>query len=388
MSYTCSKKALIFGILVAFVVAGIYMYYTIVVTKTDSSRPYQNISVVHPALKFAVVIFRHGDRAPLYSYKTDPYTNAFPEGKSQLTKLGKRHMFTKGQILRRLYDGFLSKVYLPKEIYTKTTAVARTHMSAGLVLAGLYPPTGYQKWLDSETVWQPIPIYGGSPDHSDGIFNNCPSGSSSFKTAIVKSTQLDNETHEELLSYLSNKCGQPIQLYDIYSLYDLLNCQINAGLQPPDWTNPNYYEQIAVIAERKESRQFLCGNKKLQNLFIGPLIKEIASEIQEKSHNSTSELQKMIMYSGHDLTIQFIATILGNEMTQPHYGASLHFHLYRYNETEGDIVKVLFYKSWNDNEGNTLPISDCGDPCKVDDFVKLFNGAFTKTWEEECQEEE
>jgi len=38
-------------------------------------------------------------------------------------------------------------------------------MSAAMVLAGMYPPKGYQKWLDSETVWQPIPIYDDSPDH-------------------------------------------------------------------------------------------------------------------------------------------------------------------------------------------------------------------------------
>jgi len=38
-------------------------------------------------------------------------------------------------------------------------------MTAAMVLAGMYPPKDYQKWSDSETVWQPIPIYYNSPDH-------------------------------------------------------------------------------------------------------------------------------------------------------------------------------------------------------------------------------
>jgi len=37
-------------------------------------------------------------------------------------------------------------------------------MTAAMVLAGIYPPKDYQKWSDSETVWQPIPIHNDSPD--------------------------------------------------------------------------------------------------------------------------------------------------------------------------------------------------------------------------------
>lgn len=32
-------------------------------------------------------IFRHGDRAPSFKYKTDPFANDFPEGKNELTKV-------------------------------------------------------------------------------------------------------------------------------------------------------------------------------------------------------------------------------------------------------------------------------------------------------------
>lgn len=75
-------------------------------------------------------------------------------------------MYRKGQIIRSLYsNGFLNDMYLDSEILVKTTYMGRTYMSAAMVLAGIYPPKDYQKWLNSETVWQPIPIYSDSPDH-------------------------------------------------------------------------------------------------------------------------------------------------------------------------------------------------------------------------------
>lgn len=82
-----------------------------------------------------------------------------------LRQKGKQNMYKKGQILRRLYNSFLSDLYLDTEILVKTTDTRRTFMSAAMVSAGMYPPKGYQKWSDSETVWQPIPIYTNSPDH-------------------------------------------------------------------------------------------------------------------------------------------------------------------------------------------------------------------------------
>jgi len=76
-------------------------------------------------------------------------------------------MYKKGQIFRSIYNyGFLSNMYLDSEILIKTTHIGRTYMSAAMVLAGMYPPSSYQKWSDSETVWQPIPIYSDSPDYT------------------------------------------------------------------------------------------------------------------------------------------------------------------------------------------------------------------------------
>jgi hypothetical protein len=74
-------------------------------------------------------------------------------------------MYQKGKFFRRLYNGFISDLYLDSEIIIKTTKMKRTFMSAALVLAGMYPPKDYQKWSELETVWQPIPISNDSPEN-------------------------------------------------------------------------------------------------------------------------------------------------------------------------------------------------------------------------------
>jgi len=94
--------------------------------------------------------------------------------KSVNQQKGKQNMYKKGQILRRLYNGFLSDLYLDSEILIKTTNKIRTYMSAAMVLAGMYPPKDYQKWSDTETVWQPIPIYNNSPDQGTVCMQYAP----------------------------------------------------------------------------------------------------------------------------------------------------------------------------------------------------------------------
>ncbi|XP_050548609.1 lysosomal acid phosphatase-like isoform X2 [Daktulosphaira vitifoliae] len=328
-------------------------------------------------------IFRHGDRAPFFDYKTNPHKDAFPEGPFQLTKIGKQHMYKKGQILRKLYDGFLSKLYLDSEIYTKTTTVARTHMTAAMVLAGLYPPTSYLKWSENETVWTPIPVYGGSPDHSDGKLANCPAFN-----GVQKDAQIFNDTKlNEMLPYLSEKCGQLIKSEDLFPLYDLLKCQISAGLKQPEWLTPEIFEQINTSFERIEkNKQFV--NKRLQNMYTGPLMKEITQKIQEKSNanSNKTELKKMLLYSGHDYSLGFLAAILDNPMPISSFGGSLHFHLYSFNNSIGDVIKLYYLENWNDDQGVELPLNSCGKPCTVTSFVKFVDSKLTKSWEEDCND--
>jgi hypothetical protein len=66
-----------------------------------------------------------------------------------------------GKYLRQRYDGFLSEVYSPKEIFVQSSDADRAIMSALSNMAGLWPPTTSDpksEW-NSDIAWQPIPVH-------------------------------------------------------------------------------------------------------------------------------------------------------------------------------------------------------------------------------------
>ncbi|XP_060879222.1 lysosomal acid phosphatase-like isoform X1 [Metopolophium dirhodum] len=335
-----------------------------------------------PSLKFVTVLFRHGNRAPMLKYKTDPHKYAFPEGKMELTKKGKHNMYKKGQLFRRLYNGFLSDLYLDSEILIKTTNTSRTFMSAAMVLAGMYPPKNYQKWSNSETVWQPIPIYSNSPDLANlfGKMEICPS-IDSFVANLPQIIGYSDKNITALISFLSENCGQPMTGKNVFLLYDLFLCQIADGLSVPEWIKPYHLATMESISSKISKSIF--ENTSLLKLLAGPLLNEIGLNM-ESSSNNYNTTRKMYLYSGHDISIGMAMSFLGHTIEWPGFGASLHFHMY-YDVTKGYTVKVFYFDRWDNEKGEEILIPICGNPCKFEDFKKLLTNNFSGSWEDECQ---
>lgn len=64
-----------------------------------------------------------------------------------------------GQYIRKRYDILLpANIYPNKIVYIQSTDHDRALMSAGSLLAGLFPPTMDQMW-NKNIAWQPIPIH-------------------------------------------------------------------------------------------------------------------------------------------------------------------------------------------------------------------------------------
>lgn len=46
---------------------------------------------------------------------------------------------------------------------------------------------------------------------------------------------------------------------------------------------------------------------------------------------------------------------------------------------------MFYYNQWDDEIGKEVYMPKCGNPCKVQDFIKLVKDNIPQNWEEECQ---
>lgn len=336
------------------------------------------------------MVFRHGNRAPLVHYKTDPHKDKFPDGVGQLTRQGKNNMYHKGVLLRKMYDGFLSRFYSEAEFYCTSTVADRTLMSAQMVLAGLYPPGDSYHQVGPGTRWQPVPLHEDSPDKSF-IFGHgqaCPRYAQVFYERINKTTErLKKETDiEAMLLYCQEHCGESVKtVADLGLLVDALKSEVAEGLQLPGWVR-EYYDPtllgyltilMNVIVETTEQKR----------LITGPLLKQINDNMAAKVRGELQPDRKVFLYSGHDFSILGLLGSLTRSrqlMPQPAFGASLAFELYR-NARGEHIVKVKYLHSFSDETPEDIFVRECGTPCFLDKFLEITQYVIPGDWNKECQ---
>lgn len=94
-----------------------------------------DVSLCADTVKYAAVIFRHGDRTPVGTYPTDPWRNEslWPVRFGELTNIGKRQHYALGQWLRKRYSVStssylkmppieLNKLFLTWQVSLKSTS--------------------------------------------------------------------------------------------------------------------------------------------------------------------------------------------------------------------------------------------------------------------------
>lgn len=162
-------------------------------------------------LMHLVVIHRHGERAPVGSFPTDPNRHyVWPMGLGQLTTKGRRTMHKLGKYLRKRYASFLS--WDPREVEVRSSPAVRCYDSAALLLYGMYPATGpWQEWMADQD-WQPVPITR-LPEGTDKYTAICrPKMKAAMKSVLsmVPPTTTSDRgltTMGQLLGYLSHRMG-------------------------------------------------------------------------------------------------------------------------------------------------------------------------------------
>ncbi|KAK6016567.1 histidine acid phosphatase, partial [Ostertagia ostertagi] len=102
----------------------------------------------------AIVLFRHGARAPTDKLSNDTFQQYFPNGLGELTDAGIESSFELGKFLRSMYveTGFLKDPLLPAQVYFRSRANSRCLMTAALVGRGMFNSA-------ERLIGAPVPVY-------------------------------------------------------------------------------------------------------------------------------------------------------------------------------------------------------------------------------------
>nr|XP_006208480.1 testicular acid phosphatase [Vicugna pacos] len=334
-------------------------------------------------LVFVAVVFRHGDRAPLASYPTDPHkevaSTLWPRGLGQLTGEGVRQQLELGRFLRSRYEAFLSPEYQREEVYIRSTDFDRTLESAQANLAGLFPEAAPGR---SEATWKPIPVHT-VPVAEDKLLRfpmrSCPRYHELLREATEATEyQTALEGWTDFLTRLENFTGLSLvgePLRRAWKVLDTLICQQAHGLPLPSWASPDVLQTLARISAldigahvgppRAAEKAQLTG---------GVLLDAILANFSRVQRLGLP--LKMVMYSAHDSTLLALQGALGlYDGHTPPYAACLGFEFRKRlgdpEDNAGNVTVSLFYR--NDSAGLplTLSLPGCPAPCPLGRFHQL-----------------
>ncbi|XP_055305423.1 prostatic acid phosphatase-like [Sitodiplosis mosellana] len=350
------------------------------IPKTNAKCKLDNVRV-EDQLVFAHVIFRHGERNIEKSYPNDPYKEEkyWLGGFGALTNVGKREVYELGKYLRRRYSELIGDSYSPKNIYIRSTDFDRTLMSASVLAAAVYPPSGDEIWND-EIAWQPVPIHTG-PLHEEQLLPwkiPCPrfmflfeqyQSSPEYKSIFAR--------YEPSIKHWERHSGQSLdKLADIMYLYDTLFVENRKGFVLDDWANEALWDSTLKYLAAFHLQSFTHSTE-LKKLEAGYVIKDMLDRFRNKSQSLLKPNQSiwhgsLHVYACHDLSIVNILNALNlYDLHIPNYASSLHFELYRTNGTEYYVQ--LFYRNQNQEiVDSPLEIPNCGTKCHLDQFNELY----------------
>ncbi|VDM07194.1 unnamed protein product [Wuchereria bancrofti] len=372
-------------------------------------------TVTTDELIFIQIVWRHGDRAPIFTYPTDTHQEeAWPYGWGELTQLGMMQQFALGRLIRQRYIeedyNFLSQNYKPKELYIRSTDVNRTLISAMANLAGMYP-TGisgkdYPECKQWPSHWTPIPIHtiDNEEDFVGNVFSRCPRADQ--LTAIIRCSKHYRDVadeNKEFFDYVSKKSGMKVNLANVHTINDIHYAETMHNLSQPSWITDDVSKKLRNLS--MITNEFIYGISEpylpeLIKLRGGSLLKLFLENINQKKeclsdpeNPSCSWIlqRKYFALSAHDTTVAALLATLADEKILeeglPQYTASIAVELW--NKTDvGFAVKVLFHEAFHHQySAITRFTKGCpsdSDFCPLNLFLKRSKNFLPKNIKQEC----
>jgi len=324
-------------------------------------------------LALAIVLTRHGDRAPLYSFPSDRLPlKKWPSGPGGLTPAGARAMYRLGERLREHYIHqleFLDKTYNRKDVYVRSSDTDRTLMSAYSLLYGMFPVGSGDihevgNWysffpkpashLGLPNRAQPVAIR--SAEHSmDGVLipgGWCPRHDRLQQVKRATRTWINRQHMEtELLVQLTHAANnvKHLLLQDTLKIADTWFCQKSHGVGlPPNGDHLLYRARLAAEWVRNYTNH---GNE-AHRLRSGLLLHEISKRLRlahhvntQHEHHSVLHLHsKFVLLSAHDSTIAAALAAMGQfDGRQPSYNSTLIWELHTHKHNNHDATVRILY---------------------------------------------
>ncbi len=362
-------------------------------------------------LRAVSLLFRHGVISPKYNL---PKAKAeWPMGFMQLTSIGMRNMYERGQKLRKKYVdelGLISPTYRSTEIYVRASNTDRALQTGQLLVLGLYPlgtgpdPAKYNAALT------PVPAPGQAftavPIHAVALQNdkvlrpwtgqaNCQKYRSYVKS--FPKSRLYKSVARKHLAFLKritaatgvNEGKRPAQmLYGVNEIYEPLSSMVAHKMPLPAGIAMEDLQQISALADWNYHHQFL--GKEVGRLTGGPFIKEVLNNfdsyvlLREKG-------RRFFLYSGHQRTLLGVDAALRVEKARtkgklfvgrvPPLGSHYAFELHEL-APNNFAIRVKFV---TDDQEKTLHIPGCdGEMCRLETFRKAVAQTIPENWAKEC----
>lgn len=324
-------------------------------------------------LIFSIDVIRHGDRTPLIV--SPEMEKIWPKGFGQLTPKGMRQAYELGKLLRQQYVHQFHLLPEQYDIHTMTvrsSATARTMMTAQSILLGLYPlGTGPSLTASHKALpngFQPIPIYTVPrkqdslliPNHDKTAFKQL------LQTYIVGHSKWI-KTERQLQPYYlkwSKIFGLPINhLFDLIRVHDRLFIERLYERSLPNQLQDN--ENKMIYDASTWAFLYIANHPKLAAI-AG---KELAQTITQELTLATQPDRplKYLLFVAHDTTLLAQLKLLGQPLHEiPPYVSRINYALFDRGASKYE-VRVTYNQ-------HPLFIERCGgERCALNEFITLVN---------------
>lgn len=324
------------------------------------------------SLRLLQLIYRHGDRLPVYSFPNDPHQQRWAIGGDFLTSKGEEQLFELGTFLRRRYDGFVPRRFDPLHIYVRSTGFDRTIQSARCKLAGLYRQAPNSSLAQELARLERLNVSIVSMPPDDDLMVRCKSLCPAFDQLWEQKQRSEEwqrlEAHyRDFMRLLELHSGvRDVDLMKAFSIADPVSCWVAHNLSFPKWMTPAIAARVLEIGALKHYLKFSTPG--MQRLRGGPLVKQMLENMERRMREPNLRRgRRVYSYSAHDGTISAVMNYLRifNFKKSP-YGSCLIFELHE--RPQRHFFVKIFLRNSSAALPHFIPFPDCKAECPFEQF--------------------